>query len=187
MLTTCAATANGCSPSKPVKLCACKNAPAQGGPQAGWGAPPGGADSDKAILLADTSVSRIPAGVIARSSRGDPGREAHLAHLFIDRNGRALEQFRIEARVDYDGNRVFLVFQSGSAIGAFPLVSPLSGKAEVSLIVRPRFGWAGLGASLGRSGFKVIPQILPLGLLPKTEREIPSWVMLQPSFRASRR
>jgi hypothetical protein len=62
-------------------------------------------------------------------------------------------------------------------IGAFPVVSPLSGKAEVSLVVRPRFGWAGLGASLGRSGFKVIPRILPLGLLPKTEREIPSWVM----------
>jgi hypothetical protein len=131
----------------------------------------------EAVLLADTSLSRIPAGVIARSGRGDPGREAHLAHLFIDRNGRALEQFKIEARVDYDGNRVYLVFQSGSAIGAFPLVSPLSGKAEVSLIVRPRFGWMGLGASLGMSGFKVIPQILPLGLLPKTEREIPSWVM----------
>ena len=131
----------------------------------------------EAILLADTSVSRIPAAAIARSAQGDAGREAHLAHLFIDRNGKALGEFKVEARVDFDGKRVYLVFQSGAAIGAFPLVSPLSGRSEVSLIVRPRFGWAGLGASLGRSGFKVIPRILPLGLLPKTEREIPGWVL----------
>lgn len=131
----------------------------------------------EAILLADTSVSRIPAARIARAGQGDAAREAHLAHLFIDRNGKALEQFKIDARVDFDGDRVYLVFQTGAAIGAFPLFSPLSGKSEVSLIVRPRFGWAGLGASLGKSGFKVIPEILPLGLLPKTEREIPPWVL----------
>jgi hypothetical protein len=129
------------------------------------------------IKLKDTSVGRIAASAIARSGRGDDARQAHLAHLFIDRNGRTLEQFKIEARVDYDGKQVYVVFKSGAAIGAFPLVSPLSGKPEVSLVVGPRFGWAGLGASLGRSGFKVVPQILSLGLLPKTEREIPPWVM----------
>ncbi len=131
----------------------------------------------EAILLTDTTTTRIAASLIARMSAGDPGREAHLAHLFIDRNQKTLGQFKIEARVDFDGNRVYVIFQSGSTIGAFPLVSPLSGKADVSLIVRPRFGWAGLGASLGNSGFKIIPQILPFSLLPKTEREIPSWVL----------
>lgn len=131
----------------------------------------------EAILLADTSTNHIPASVIARMSAGDPGREAHLAHLFIDRNQKTLEQFQVDARVDFDGNRVYVIFQSGSTIGAFSLVSPLSGKPEVTLIVRPRFGWAGLGASLGSSGFKIIPQILPLSLLPKTEREIPAWVL----------
>jgi hypothetical protein len=34
-----------------------------------------------------------------------------------------------------------------------------------------------LGRTLGASGFKVIPQILSLPLLPKTEREIPDWVL----------
>ena len=47
----------------------------------------------------------------------------------------------------------------------------------MTLIVRPRFGWSGLGRTLGASGFKVIPQILSLPLLPKTEREIPDWVL----------
>jgi hypothetical protein len=131
----------------------------------------------EALLLEDTSVCRIPAGRIARAGRGDAGREAHLAHLFLDRNVKTLGQFRVEGRVDFDGDQVYLVFQTGPSIGALPLVSPLSGKSEVSLIVRPRFGWAGLGASLGKSGFKIIPEILPLGLLPKTEREIPPWVL----------
>jgi hypothetical protein len=98
-----------------------------------------------------------------------------------------LSQFRIDARVDYDGKDVFVVLESGSAIGAFGLVSPLSGKSEVSVLVEPRFGWAGLGESLGISGFKVIPEVLPLGLLPKTERQIPAWVLsatILPRLRA---
>ena len=79
--------------------------------------------------------------------------------------------------MDFDGSKVILVFQSGAQIGAFSLVSPISGRAEVTLIVRPRFGWAGLGRALGTSGFKIIPQVLSLPLLPRTEREIPDWVL----------
>lgn len=131
----------------------------------------------EALVVEDTSVSRIPATTVARRGQGDAAREAHLAHLFMERNGKAFRQFKIEGRVDFDGDRVYLVFETGTTIGAFPLVSPLSGKSEVSLVVRPRFGWAGVGASLGRSGFKIIPEILPFGLLPKTEREIPPWVL----------
>jgi hypothetical protein len=131
----------------------------------------------ESVQLDDTSIKRFPARLLARNAAGDPGKEAHLAHLFIDRNRKTLGQFKIEASVDYDGKDVFVVFESGASIGAFGLISPLSGKPEVSVIVRPRFGWAGLGTSLGISGFKVIPEVLPLGLLPKTEREIPPWVL----------
>lgn len=131
----------------------------------------------EAILLSDTSLTRIEASLISRSSQGDPSREARLAHHFIQQNAQTLVRFGIEARVDFDGHRVFVVFHSGSKIGAFPLISPISGRAEVTLIVRPRFGWSGLGRSLGTSGFKIIPQILSLPLLPKTEREIPDWVL----------
>ncbi len=129
------------------------------------------------ILLNDTSLTRIEASTICRSSPGDSPREAKLAHHFLDQNAQTLDQFGIEARVDFDGHRVFVVFQSGARIGAFPLISPISGRAEVSLIVRPRFGWSGLGRSLGTSGFKIIPQILALPLLPRTEREIPAWIL----------
>ena len=131
----------------------------------------------EAILLNDTSITRIEASSIARASQGEASREAKLAHHFIQQNAQTLAQFGIEARVDFDGHRVYLDFYSGPQIGAFPLVSPISGKAEVTLIVRPRFGWSGLGRSLGTSGFKIIPQILSLPLLPRTEQEIPDWIL----------
>ena len=131
----------------------------------------------EAISLDDTSITRVNAAAITRAHLSDASREAQLAHHFIQQNGQTLAQFGLEARVDFDGHRVFIVFQAGSQIGAFPLVSPVSGKAEVTLIVRPRFGWSGLGRTLGASGFKVIPQILSLPLLPKTKREIPDWVL----------
>src|SRR4029077_1091799 len=129
------------------------------------------------IVLNDTSLTPIEAAILARTSSGDASREAKLAHQFIERNANTFGQFSIEARVDFDGRRGFVVFRSGAQIGAFPLVSPISGRAEVTLIVRPRFGWVGLGRALGTSGFKIIPQVLSLPLLPKTEREIPDWVL----------
>ncbi|MBI5846550.1 MAG: hypothetical protein HZB31_01100 [Nitrospirae bacterium] len=128
-------------------------------------------------MLSDTSIARIPASAIAKTNQVDSTREAKLAHRFIQLNAQTLAQFSIEARVDFDGATVFIVFRSGSQIGAFPLISPISGKAEITLIVRPRFGWSGLGRSLGLSGFKVIPEVLQLQLLPKTEREIPPWIL----------
>lgn len=141
----------------------------------------------EAIPLDDTSSTRVNASAITRAHMSDPSREAQLAHHFIQQNGQTLAQFGIGARVDFDGHRVSIVFQAGSQIGAFPLISPISGRADVTLIVRPRFGWSGLGRSLGASGFKVVPQILSLPLLPKTEREIPDWVLsatILPRLRA---
>jgi hypothetical protein len=131
----------------------------------------------ESIVLEDTSRGRVSAAILARSKSGDASRDARLAHQFIERNAATLGKFSIDARVEFDGTDVFVAFQSGSQIGAFPLASPITGKLEIALVVRPRFGWTGLGRVLGTSGFKVIPQVLSLPLLPKTEREIPDWIL----------
>ena len=62
----------------------------------------------EAILLNDTSITRIEASSIARASQGEPSREAKLAHHFVQQNAQTLAQFGIEARVDFDGHRVYL-------------------------------------------------------------------------------
>jgi len=72
---------------------------------------------------------------------------------------------------------VVLKLTSGTYVGAIPLVSPSTGKAEIGLIIQPRFGWSGVGSVLGVAGWKIVPQLLNLPLLPKSEKKIPSWVL----------
>jgi hypothetical protein len=79
----------------------------------------------EAILLKDTSITRVNASAITRAHLSDASREAQLAHHFIEQNAQTLTQFGIEARVDFDGHRVFVIFQAGSQIGAFPVISPV--------------------------------------------------------------
>jgi hypothetical protein len=71
----------------------------------------------EAILLKDTSVARVGAEILARSKSLDASRDAKLAHQFIERNAKTLGQFGINARVDFNGSNVFVVFQSGPQIG----------------------------------------------------------------------
>jgi N-acetylglucosamine kinase-like BadF-type ATPase len=84
----------------------------------------------EAIVLNDTSLTRIEAEILARSKSGDPSRDAKLAHQFIEQNAKTLGQFSVNARVDFDGNNVFVVFQSGPHIGVFPIAGTGSRKSR---------------------------------------------------------
>lgn len=103
---------------------------------------------------------------------------ARLANQFIDQNLDSLKQYDVNAFVDYDGYKVSVKFQSGDFIGACPLKSPITGKDDYGLVVRPRFDWSGLGKMLGIMGWKIIPEVQKnLPNLPQSEREIPAWVL----------
>ena len=73
----------------------------------------------EAILLDDTSITRVNASAITRAHLSDASREAQLAHQFIQQNAQTLAHFGIEARVDFDGHRVFVVFQAGPRSARF--------------------------------------------------------------------
>src|SRR5699024_5858491 len=45
------------------------------------------------------------------------------------------------------------------------------------LTIKPRFPWAGLGDILAHTGFRNVPDLLPLPELPQSERRIPPWVL----------
>ena len=68
-------------------------------------------------------------------------------------------------------------FQTGTRVGAIPLRSPVTGRADFGLVVAPRFEWAGVGDLLASTGFRVTPELLPLPELPQSERHIPPWVL----------
>ncbi len=58
-----------------------------------------------------------------------------------------------------------------------PLLSPTSGRPDYGLIIKPRFGWQGIGPMLGAMGWKILPEPLPVPLLPRSDRKVPPWVL----------
>ncbi len=102
---------------------------------------------------------------------------ARLADQFITQNRDLLEMLEVSVRRDYDGNDVLLRMESGSAVGAVPLISPFTARADYGLVVQPRFPWPGIGPMLAEMGWLVSPTPLRLPLLKRSERRVPLWVL----------
>ena len=129
--------------------------------------------------IADNSRTKVPAERLIRGDRprNAEGLSARLAKQFLRQNEGVLNDFMVEGRVDYDGSSVYIELQAGGNTGALPLLSPTSGRPDYGLVIKPRFGWQGIGPMLGAMGWKVIPTPLKLPLLPRSDRKIPPWVL----------
>lgn len=102
---------------------------------------------------------------------------AKLARQFLAWNRPVFELLGIDAGLAFDGFEAELVLRSSSIIGAAPLRSLLSGGFDHGILIRPRFDWPTLGPMLGRMGWRVVPHLLPLPLLRRSERRMPPWVL----------
>lgn len=105
---------------------------------------------------------------------------AKLANQLINNkyNRNVLNMFSINPSISYSGLEVLIKFHTSLKIGAFSLISPTTGKPDYGFVIKPRFGWKGLGPILSNMGWKVIPKPLTsLHLLPRSDRKIPSWVL----------
>lgn len=131
------------------------------------------------IETKDTSESRFDATelILGKGSRDPQAQGARLGRQFIVQNRRALEAFGVEARLIYDGINVAIQFRTSTTVGALPLVSPATGRPDFGLVIHPRLEWQGVGEMLGAMGWRVIPEIVRLPLLPRTARNIPPWVL----------
>ena len=122
---------------------------------------------------------KVPAETLIR---GNPGRDpnpqaARLASQFIRQNKEILNVFDTGIDLSYDGNKLDLVFFPSTKIGALPLLSPTTGRPDYGLVIKPRFDWVGLGPMLATMGWRVLPKIVKLPMLPRSERKIPPWVL----------
>lgn len=100
-----------------------------------------------------------------------------LANQFVEQNRSNLNLFGVSTTVINDGYSVKFHFIAHDQIGACPLKSPTSGQYEYGLIIEPRFKWQGLGCMLDAMGWKIVPELQKLPLLPRSSREIPTWVI----------
>lgn len=102
---------------------------------------------------------------------------AKLAGQLINQNRRILDLARIHVDTEFNGRQVSLRLTTGNTVGAIPLVSPVTGKPDYGVIVKPRFPWDGIGAMLGQMGWRVAPMPLKLDTFKGSERSIPPWVL----------
>ncbi|MBT9134649.1 MAG: hypothetical protein DDT38_01388 [Firmicutes bacterium] len=134
----------------------------------------------KIIEVEDSGLSRIRAAdlfVSARAARDGEAHAATLATQMVTQNRGLLGTFGASADVTYNGRSAEIVLKTGTKIGALPLISPLTGKPDYGLVIKPRFPWAGVGLMLGAMGWKVSPSLVRLPLLPQSDRKVPAWVL----------
>lgn len=126
----------------------------------------------------DTSVSFVPARDWL-APNGDPRSSIaeKNAESLIKFNKGVLRDFRVSARTASRDDVPGIEFTTSTRIGAIPLLSPISGRADFGIVVEPRFSWTSAGDMLHGTGFKVVPEILPLPNPPQSERRIPAWVL----------
>lgn len=112
-----------------------------------------------------------------KASAEPSAQAARLAQQFIVQNARLFQLLDVTIQRDYDGNDVLLHIDSGSAVGAVPLVSPLTARPDFGLVIQPRFPWTGIGPMLAEMGWLISPTPLRLPLLKRSERRVPPWVL----------
>ena len=113
----------------------------------------------------------------SKNSADPQAQAARLADQFIKQNSPIFQLLQVDIHRDYDGTDVLLNIESHSAVGAVPLLSPLTARHDLGLVVQPRFPWAGIGPMLAEMGWLISPTPLKLPLLKRSERRVPLWVL----------
>lgn len=138
-----------------------------------------GRSEEVCLELMDHSVTQRSAVSFfqLRGMRDPHAQAARMAEQFVTQNRALVSLLDVRIDRDYDGNDVRLIIQAGSAVGAIPLVSPITARPDFGLVVQPRFPWAGIGPMLAEMGWRVSPTALRLPLLRRSERRVPAWVL----------
>lgn len=105
-----------------------------------------------------------------------PGEE-RLGEQLLRQNRAAFAMFGVDAEIAYGRTGLQLVFRTSTTVGAFPLISPVTGRADYGVVVAPRFDWAGIGRVLSHTGWKTLPDVPRLPTMPHSESGVPPWLI----------
>ena len=131
------------------------------------------------LELNDSQRSYLPTTFLSQhvNARNEDPVIAKLVHQFLRINKPYFNELDVEAQLSYSGDNIRLNLRSNTKIGAVPLRSPITYKTEYNLVIKPRFGWNGVGPILSSTGFRYLPQILEMPQLRISESQIPPWVL----------
>jgi len=128
----------------------------------------------------DSTPAFIPVAEWFPQQSGAPDPEKagqRTAESFLSCNRGILRDFGIVAEVGFSHGIAGVRIQPSTRIGAFPLISPTSGRPDYGLVIEPRFTWNVAGQMFSAMGFRAVPQLLPLPHPPQSERQIPAWLI----------
>lgn len=129
-------------------------------------------------LVKDSSETFLPALEWFGGLGADPRAAAEQrAESIIAMNAGMLRELGVSATAVRRRGTPGLLVRSSTRIGALPLLSPVTGRPDYGLVVEPRFEWKSAGDMLAGTGFRVVPELLPVPDLPQSERHVPPWVL----------
>jgi len=91
-------------------------------------------------------------------------------------NEGVLHELGVRAAPGRRNGKAGLNISTSTRVGAIPLLSPVTGRPDFGLVVEPRFSWRSAGDMLAGTGFRILPEFLPLPDLPQSEQRVPPWV-----------
>jgi len=112
-----------------------------------------------------------------------PGRQAGwgpFAEQFIRANEKILESLDVRAELYATSAETKIRLLPGGRAGALPLRSAQTQRVKAGLLIRPRFGWAGVGNVMQQTGWAAAPEFLDAPLVPGSARDVPPWVLAGP-------
>lgn len=127
----------------------------------------------------DLGWLRIPVASLALGDgdRNPLQRELRLGEQFIHANRSTFNIYGVTANLEPMQEGVSVALHTSNEIGACALISPSTGRHDFGLVIRPRFGWRGVGALMADVGAKIMPDMPRLPALPRSEHEVPRWVL----------
>lgn len=102
------------------------------------------------------------------------------AETFLRFNSESFRALDVHPELSSSSSGMVLRLRPGGRAGAVPLRSGLTGQVTGGMIVKPRFGWVGVGQILTETGWHASPDFPDLPLVPGSAREVPPWVLAGP-------
>lgn len=103
-----------------------------------------------------------------------------FAESFVKLNQQALDALDTRVLLTPAAGGMAVQLVPGGRAGAVPLRSAQTGRVVGGFLVRPRFGWSGVGRVLAATGWHAMPEFVDLPMVPGSGREIPPWVLAGP-------
>lgn len=103
-----------------------------------------------------------------------------FAETLIRFNERSLNDLDVRYELIASTPEPTIQLSPGGHTGAIPLRSAQTRAVVAGLVVKPRFGWSGVGAIMSETGWAASPTFLDLPLVPGSARQVPPWVLAGP-------